>query len=185
MCTLTGMCPCLCRHGSLCSNRSAHSRFAYFSKPFYRLLVLVTISALEVLRAMWFTSFKGVLLTTFLVGCLVLAATTIKLSAMTSVTDGMQTSETVNAEWYVNGAWTKDPQDFFDGAKAGETKTRTFTVAARPDRVRVEMNPATDSWGYNKMWVTDGCSVVLYESSTPHVLQGKQSFVEYTIGACP
>lgn len=54
----------------------------------------------------------------------------------------------------MNGEWTS-PQPYFDGgADASETKERTFSLTAWPERARLVADPEMDNWGFWKVWVT-------------------------------
>ena len=78
----------------------------------------------------------------------------VTLSAWTSTRKDAQTTDRVDASFYILdddglGAWS-DPEPFFTGAAQGEAKSRKFTVLGTPAAVRLTIRGA-DAWGMRKV----------------------------------
>lgn len=77
----------------------------------------------------------------------------VSLGAFTSSADMAATTGCVHVSFKVNKVWSQ-PMEFFCGAKLGQVKRKSFTLAAFPTKLLVALN-STDTWGFWKVTIDD------------------------------
>ena len=75
---------------------------------------------------------------------------TFDLAAHTSQDQSADTPGAIAISFFVNGAWTST-ESFFTGADKGEVKTKTFTTAAKPTKLKFLPVSNNNGWGYWKV----------------------------------
>ena len=84
---------------------------------------------------------------------------TFEVSAHTSQDSFADTPGAISISFFVNGAWTSN-ESFFAGANEGEVKSKTFTTAAKPTKLKFAEDGNSDAWGCWKV-VFAGTTVLL------------------------
>ena len=83
---------------------------------------------------------------------------TFNVSAHTSQADSADTPGAIGISFFVNGAWTAN-EAFFTAASQGSVKSKSFSTASKPTKLKFSAGSNANAWGYWK--ITSNGTVIL------------------------